>query len=331
MIKTNVFEADGSKWVDVSTQSGLDVRLSSVGAGVYSIVYKGKRLNLVLSDPKAYLSSPQCFGKTLGRVAGRIPCHVEVDGKPLDLIEEMQGFCLHGGTKQSLTYVPFETEVENDGKKATVRFHTLSKDGAARFPGNLDVTVSYVFDDEEATFEIVFDAVSDKDTPVSFSNHIYWDLDDDNDVSNQVLYIGADRYGTDDGKSQLVTGIDKVIPCLDFEKPTRLGDKLDVVEKTLPTKTIDHTFVFRKVETNLPQVTLENSRTKLSLYTDFEALNVYVDASLTPVKFQNGSDMIHTRRGIALEPQQFTFNHDHLILKKGERLHHWIRYVIESK
>lgn len=320
-----------TKWVDVETKSGLKVTLSGRGAGVYSIVYKGKRLNLTLKNPSEYLNSPQFFGKTLARVAGRIPCHFEVDGKKLDLPEDVNGFCLHGGKLHSLSFQEFTPSIVKEGDKLSVVFFLLSKDGDCGFPGNVEVKVTYVFFEDKSEFEIHFDAVSDKDTPFSFSNHIYWDLSDDNDVSNETFYLNADGYGVDNGFSQLVLGVNPILPCLDFRTPTKLGEKLDVIEKTLPAQTIDHLFTFASVGTEKPQAILQNDKIKLSQFTDFDAMNIYVDSSLTKVSFLNGPDFLGKRRAIALEPQINITNREELVIKKNQPIHHFVRYVIEEK
>lgn len=321
----------GSKWIIVETDSKLKVVLCSRGASLYSLKYKDKRLNLVPKDKEFFLSSPQYFGKTLGRVAGRIPCNLKVGDNSLSLDETKDGFCLHGGDLNSLSFQEFETSVKNEDGRISVSFKIYSRSGNCKFPGNLIVRVTYVFYDSKKEFEILFFATTDMDTPVSLSNHIYWDLYNDNDVSNQVFYMSSNGYGVDDGKSQLVLGINPILPCLDFRTPTRLGDKLDFIEENLPTHTIDHLFVFPKVDTNVPQATLENDSIKINLFTDFPAMNIYVDNSLTKVHFKNGEDYLGKRRAIALEPQINLVDRDTLILKANEQVEHFIRYSIEEK
>lgn len=327
----DILQEYGSKWIIVETDSQLKVVLCSRGASLYSLKYKSKRLNLVPKDKEFFLNSPQYFGKTLGRVAGRIPCNLKVNDSPLNLDETINGFCLHGGDMNSLSFQEFDTSVKNEDGRISVSFKIFSRSGNCKFPGNLTARVTYVFYDNRNDFEILFFASSDADTPVSLSNHIYWDLNNDNDVSNQVFYMSSNGYGVDDGKSQLVLGINPILPCLDFRTPTKLGEKLDYIEDNLPTHTIDHLFTFPSIKTDVPQATLENDSFKIKLFTDFPAMNIYVDNSLTKVKFKNGEDFLGKRRAIALEPQINLVDRDVLILKANEQFEHFIRYEIEEK
>ncbi len=324
-------KADGTTWVDLDNGAGLEATFSGRGAGVYSLRYHGERLNLVLSDPAVYLTSPQFFGKTLGRVAGRIPCDFAIDGSKLRLPEDRDGFCLHGGKLASLSFQEWTPTITETADAFSVAFTLLSPAGDCGFPGNLKARVVYSFPrDGSAAFTIRFAAEADQTTPVSFSNHIYWDLQDDNDVSRQRLWMNADRYGTGDGKSQLITGIAQVPEAFDFRTGSALGPKLDVIERTFPEKTIDHTFLYAQKTVAHPQTTLENDRIRVSLFTDLPAMNIYVDSSKTPVAFANGAGR-NRRRGIALEPQLFPLDHGQLLLKPGQTYSGFIRYLIESK
>ena len=88
-----------------------------------------------------------------------------------------------------------------------------------------------------------------------------------------------------------------------------LGPKLDVIEKTIWEKTIDHLFVFDKVQEDKPQVIYKGGKVKLSLFTDFEAINIYA---------------------LALEPQQIALGLSHITLKAGDSVDHYETYLIED-
>ncbi len=319
-------DKDGTVWIDVDNGSGLFLRLCSVGASTYEIKLRGTLMNLV-PVPDQFLVSQQFFGKTLGRVAGRIPVDFEVDGNKLALIQDQAGFCLHGGKDRSLSFKNFKPTIAKGEKAIAVSFEYLSPAGEAGFPGNATVTVTYKVTRGHNEFSIGFRATADEDTPLSLTNHIYWDLGNANDVSGQVLTIKANEYGIGDGHSQLVRGIARIDPFLDFSTPAALGPKLDSIERRLPEKTIDHTFFFDGVRTDRPQVELSDGKVKLSLFTDMPAVNVYVDNSLTPVSFVNGSNLARKRRAIAFEPQEFYLLKPGIVLKKGRVFDHFERYV----
>ncbi len=321
----------GSEWIEAESKSGLKLTLSTCGAGVYAIEFKGKRLSLVLKRKSDFKSSPQFFGKTLARVAGRLPVDYSFKGEQLHLTRDEPFDCLHGGRMESLSFKEWTPSVEETADGGRITFTIVSPDGTCGFPGNVKATVTYTLLDSKPEFTLGFHAESDKLTPFSFSNHIYWNLTDDNDISDQVLYMAADRVGTDDGKSQLIDGLAPVPACLDFQKPTVLGKQLDVVEKELRAGTIDHTFVFSHPGTEKPQVTLENDRVRIECVTDMEATNIYVDNSQTDVAFKNGSNLQVKRRAIAIEPQELLLNQDHITLSPDHPISHFITYTIKEK
>lgn len=330
MIKTNVIHDEKTDFIEVEN-GRLKLVLSSVGAGVWEVFYDGRLINLA---PKkdVYVEDTQFNGKTLARVAGRIPCNIQIDGKEVHLKEQQQGFCLHGGKLTSLSFKEFDYQIVNEENKTSVIFNMIDPDGANGFPGNLDTTVTYEFIPGKTQFTIRFEASSDKDTIVSFSNHLYWDINQKEDISDDTLFINASRWGTNDGKSQLVTGIDEVPSCMNFTKPSLLGPKLDEIEKKIWEGTIDHLFVFDKVQEDKPQIVYEGGKIKLSVYTDFEAANLYADASCSKYQFENSKDLIlRKRRALAIEPQQISLGLSHILLKAGETVEHYETYVIEDR
>ena len=118
---------------------------------------------------------------------------------------------------------------------------------------------------------------------------------------------------------------------MDFRNMSVLGPKLDVIEKTIWEKTIDHLFVFDKVQEDKPQVIYKGGKVKLSLFTDFEAINIYADASCSKYEFENSEGLIlHNSRALALEPQQIALGLSHITLKAGESVDHYETYLIED-
>lgn len=323
---------DGTVWVLVEMDNGLSAELCSVGAGSNKISLDGRRLTLTLKDRDFYRHSNQFFGKTLGRVAGRLPLEYRFYDKTLHLDATEKYDDLHSGKMNSLSFQDWDVKTEESADRIKVIFSKVSPDGDCHFPGELRAQVTYEFlNTATPEFFIRFSAESDTLTPVSFSNHIYWNLNDDNDVSGQTLYMNADRYGTDDGVSQLITGVGPIPESMDFRTPAKLGPRLDFIEENFPTKTIDHTYLYQEVRTDKPQASLEDSKIRVDLYTDMEAMNIYVDNSQTPVEFENGERLTSKRRAIALEPQQFLLNKENISVEPGKGWNHWIRYTLNRK
>ncbi|MFV0537805.1 MAG: hypothetical protein ACK5M3_10580 [Dysgonomonas sp.] len=80
----------------------------------------------------------------------------------------------------------------------SVTFYTESPDGEGGFPGNLKLRVTYSFSDDNR-LQIEYSALSDKRTPINFTNHAYFNLSGKkNTILDNQLKVNAEKYlGTD--------------------------------------------------------------------------------------------------------------------------------------
>ena len=120
----------------------------------------------------------------------------------------------------------------------------------------------------------------------------------------------------------LILGKEDVPNRLNFIKASKLNSKMNDIEKHDFKKTIDDTFIF---DDSIGKVILKNDFMRLTLTTDCSWMNIYVDNSMTPLKFKNRDDF-EIRRGIALEPQRFILDKNEITLKKGEIYKNYIQY-----
>jgi aldose 1-epimerase len=96
------------------------------------------------------------------------------------------------------------------------------------FPGNLDVTVRYTLDNDNA-LAIHYSAMTDKDTVLNLTNHTYFNLAGagNGNVLDQVAMINADQFIQVD-KTSIPTGAllgVKGTP-LDFTNPMAIGARI---------------------------------------------------------------------------------------------------------
>lgn len=326
MIETRIEKEADATYVEVKS-GRLALVLCSVGASVWKVLWDGALINLAPSRD-VFVEDDQFNGKTLARVAGRIPAEASFEGKKLHLKEEKQGYCLHGGKMTSLSFKNFACRIENKPGKTRVVYDADDPDASNGFPGNLHLTVAYEFEEGKDGFVIRYEGQSDADTLFSPSNHLYWDLSQTQDISEDVLQVKASRCGTNDGKSQLVTGVEKVPPFFDFTSPSLLGPKLKEIDEKVWEKTIDHLFPFDEVGSNDPQVVYRNASVALSLFTDFQAVNMYADDSMSDYPFENaqGERILKRYRALALEPQDISLGLEKIVLKAGEKRERFIEY-----
>ena len=119
-------------------------------------------------------------GAVVGRVANRISgAAFTLDGRKYALDMNDGGNTLHGGNvrfEKMLWDAESFVREEGGGKVCGVTFSRKSPAGEQGFPGNMDVSVEYRLDgSDNLCFE--YRAVSDARTPVSLTNHSYFNLD----------------------------------------------------------------------------------------------------------------------------------------------------------
>jgi aldose 1-epimerase len=241
--------SDG-KSVDLFTltnSSGNIVQLTNYGAILVSVQVPdrdGKRanVNLGFDDLKGYLGEHPFFGASVGRYANRIAKgKFSLAGKSYTLAVNNGPNHLHGGT-QGFDKQVWQAEELRSADSVGVRFTLRSPDGQEGYPGNLDVTAEYTWnDDNELAY--TFKAKTDAATVLNLTNHAYWNLAGagHGDVLEHVLQLDCEHYVAVD-ETLIPTGeIPKVAGTpLDFRQPHAVGER---IEKLPATKGYDHCFV----------------------------------------------------------------------------------------
>ncbi len=317
------------KHVDIiKIDNGLNLKatLCNFGAGIYSLYYDEDPMVLELEDIESYMYAPGYFNKTLGCVAGRIPCDGEINGKKYSVkpVNEGKDFALHGGDFKSLSFKPWKYEVKENDKEIKVIFKIKTKDLENGFIGRASIKIIYVFSKIKNTFKILFKAKALDDTLLNLSNHIYWSFARDLSLAEYKLKMNADRVALmrDD---LLFTGVDDVPAYIDFRTSRKIKGSNDFIRKNISVGTIDNTFLF---DSKVGKATLKSDKYTLNMKTDYPAMNIYLDNSLSDAKFNNRSDF-GLMRGIALEPQLFVLDHDQITFLKGDTYNYKIEYSLK--
>ncbi len=213
----------------ITNDKGSSVELSSLGAGIVSVVVPDRLGNMAdvalgYANPADYLYDGPCSGKIPGRYANRIAKgEFSIDGETYKLAINNGPNALHGGPEG------FQNRIwQAESTLAGVRFTYLSEDGEEGYPGNLKVTAEYTFDnDDRLTLRI--HAETDRPTVVNLTNHTYWNLrgEDSGSVLDQVMTMRCSRF---------LPGDDTLIPSgemapvagtpMDFTAPKRLGEDI---------------------------------------------------------------------------------------------------------
>ncbi|MBN1241498.1 MAG: galactose mutarotase [Spirochaetales bacterium] len=186
---------------------GRAVSLCDRGASLvsYRLGLEGDGAELIFryGCAEQYEENPLYLGSTIGRHAGRISgAAFELEGTRYVLDANDGPNCLHGGPT-GLHALDWEAEPFHEAGAAGVRFTTVSRDGSGGFPGTLQLLAEYrLCENGELSFHS--EARTDRPTPVSITNHAYWNLGGGSDIrahrarlfSSRRLELGPDRVPT---------------------------------------------------------------------------------------------------------------------------------------
>lgn len=243
-------------------------------------------------------------GAIIGRVSGRINQGKYVDNQTevqLDQNEENNN--LHGGFTGLDTKVWKAQAVANE-TDASIRLTTISLDGEAGFPGNLEVAVTYSLNDQNE-FSIQYEAKTDKRTLFNPTNHVYFNLNGDakQTIHNHDIQVDGDRFAVLND-TNIPTGELRDVAGTDFDlrKMTDLASVLNSAEKQIADRNgLDHPFVLNKESKNSAAVVYEESSGRqLTMHTDLDAVVIYThNIDHDPVT--KGEETLKTHSGLTLE------------------------------
>jgi aldose 1-epimerase len=174
-------------------KTGMSAVLSNYGAHLIRLLVPGKAGEAVdvclgYDDLAGYQNNKSYLGATVGRYCNRIGgASFALNGKSYPLYANDGANTLHGG-KEGFDKKTWAYEVAGDNQSAF--FSYLSPDGEEGFPGNLKITVHYTLTDNGG-LQIDYEAVSDEDTVVNFTNHAYFNLAGKGDIKRHLLQVTA--------------------------------------------------------------------------------------------------------------------------------------------
>src|SRR4030042_6516927 len=178
----------------LSNGKGLKAGLIDFGAALCCLELpdrKGQPRDVVLGFDALgnYVQDRFFIGGTIGRFANRIGAsRVRLNGKEYRLAANDGPNHLHGGL-EAFHKVVWASETVNQADGAGIRFKYTSKDGEEAYPENLAVEVTYLFTREDEMV-VLYEATTDKPTPVNLTNHSYFNLsgNPDRPVLNHMLH-----------------------------------------------------------------------------------------------------------------------------------------------
>ncbi len=308
-------------FIEITTGT-LKVVFSSLGASIYSLQYKGKEMVHRPKHFEDWIKPSSYYGKTIGRVAGRIKGNkISIDNKEY-LIENNEGDnTLHGGV-HGLSNCLFNMSLKTDYENIEVVYHHICLEKMDGFPGDLDVEVHYLVNITKSTINTKYFAKSNQKSLVSLTNHSYFTLGEE-DLSWLILKVPSNKF-VDVNKEDLIPlRYCKLLPCLDFNKGRLLTEDIDNNYLTHSrTNGYDHYLCF----SNSKEVILESPKIRLEITTDFPGIQIYSD-NYYDFEEMNTSKRIH--RSLAIEPEDLPLSSH--IVNKNEIYSRFITYTFKDK
>lgn len=315
----------------LTNSKGTEVVLTNYSGAIMSIKTAdkyGKLGDVVLGydDIDGYIKGDSSQGALVGRFANRIGGgKFTLNGVEYPLFKNDGDNTLHGGSVgyNKRVWELLDTEYDENSGENHVVFGYTSPDGEENFPGTVAVTVDYCLDEKNA-LSLVYDAVSDADTVLNLTNHVYFNLSGEGGIMDTEMQIFADEYTPVD-EALIPTGEIKNVKGTVFDftslRPIRNKD-IDGY---------DHNFIIRvqKDADGLSPAAFakdpKSGRT-LTCKTDMPAMQLYTGNGLNGEIGRNGS-AIDRQTGFCLETQfcpdspnkpQFPS----CVLKKDAEYHH---------
>jgi len=292
-IKTSKTERSGKiSTVTLSNSKGTSCEVITIGAALRSLkipMAEGIR-DVVLGweTPEEWEMNPPFFGACIGRVSGRIAgARFLVDDKEYktevnDVIGENT---LHGGSetwaKRNWTLVDWG----NDGSSAFAELEIRSQDGESGFPGNVVARARYTLDEADS-LRLTLTATTNAPTPICLTNHSYFNLAGSGDIfSHKLTMPTADAVLlTCSSGSGMITGETPVMahPPLDFRRPTILGQRIPLIEKSYPFFPYGDAYVVNEEPFNsLKDVAVvEADALRMTVSTDMPVVQLYFSTFL---------------------------------------------------
>ena len=229
--------------------NGMTVKIISYGAIVREIQAPdrdGNTINVVYGSDtlEPYLAGFPAAA-VIGRVANRIAnARFSIDDGEYRVTVNHRGkHHIHGGDRGFAKVVWDAEALPVTENETGIRLTYLSVDGEDGYPGNVTATVTYTLTDDDE-LRLDYTATTDRPTIINMTNHAYFDLGGNGDLSTHELWLNADRYTLADSELIPTGEVSSVTNTpLDFTTPEFIGARLDQIHEPVE-GFYDHNFVF---------------------------------------------------------------------------------------
>jgi aldose 1-epimerase len=294
----------------LSNDRHLTVKLLNYGGIITAIETpdrKGDIADVVLgrNTLTEYQEVHPYFGAIVGRYGNRIAkgCF-DLDGFTYRLAVNDGPNHLHGGLI-GFDKVVWQAEEIQSREAVGVALEYLSKDGEEGYPGNLQVKVKYLLNNNN---ELVIEywAVTDRPTVINLTNHSYFNLQGEGSgtILDHIMQINA-KQTTAINEQLIPTGELAVVAGtpFDFTAPHTLGSRFAAVKGGY-----DHNYVLDRKQTGLglaAKVIEPQSGRIMEVFTTQPGIQLYTGNFLDGTIAGKSGRFYGPQSGFCLETQHF--------------------------
>ena len=315
--------------------SGASVEITNFGGIIKAINVPDRNGNIAdvvlgYNDVNGYIPCCGYIGALIGRVGNRIADgKFTLNGVDYQLAKNENGVThLHGGEVGFDKKLWDVTPIEGIGQDMLIMKLT-SEDGEENYPGKLNVMVTYTFTDDNELM-LRYEAMSDKDTLCSLTNHCYFNLAGEasgKTILDHTMEINADTFTVVDEKCIPTGEMRKVDGTpFDLRSAKRIGDAYPFdYEQMVFGKGYDHNFNLNDEGLRFAACLTDNeSGRTMNVFTDMPAVQFYAGNMLEGINPGKCGEKYKLHQGLCLETQYApdSINHENFpdsVLSAGEK------------
>jgi aldose 1-epimerase len=317
--------------ITLTNKAGNVIKLTNYGARITWIEVpdkNGTRENITFGFDTfdGMIKGDPYFGAVVGRYANRIAKgKFTLDGVEYSLALNNGPNTLHGGPGGWHSVV-WNAEIPSKTEFPTVKFSYNSPDMEEGYPGNMNIEVTYTWNDRN---EIVIDyaCTTDKKTVLNITNHAYFNLHgagNGNILDHQLVikassFVPVDSTLIPTGEIRPVTGTP-----FDFTTPHTIGERIgESYDQLIYGKGYDHTFVLDNKDEADATVYEPVSGRFMEVISDQPGVQFYCGNFLDGSKIGHGNKPYIYRSGLCLETGHYPDSPNHpdfptTVLNPGE-------------
>ncbi|BAC14164.1 aldose 1-epimerase [Oceanobacillus iheyensis HTE831] len=231
-----------------------------------------------------YIENPLYLGAIIGRVAGRIQNgSFSIGDKEIQLQANEGYHVLHGG-KSGFHQILWDVTTIEKPDYVGIRLTYTSKENESDFPGNVNVAITYYLDNQNE-LTIDYNAISDKQTPITLTNHSYFNLSGDLEqtIHEHEMTLDSDQFLELD-EELIPTGemVDVDMTPFDFRsgRCLSIGLNNDFYQNKIVGSGYDHFFLFNHEKKHVVNMVEPRSGRQLFISTNQPGMVMYTSNSV---------------------------------------------------